>query len=150
LIEIVSKELNTQIILTGTQSEKPLCDELIIRKSPDKKIKNFAGNFNLQELTALIDKCSIFISNSTGPIHIAAALGKYTIGFYPKIPACSAERWGPYTRKRAIFKPEIECSNCTREQCEELDCMNSIKVTDIFAQIEKFHQIVLTNGVSND
>ncbi len=95
-----------------------------------------AGRFNLDELTALISKSVMFISNSTGPIHIAAALGKYTVGFYPKIVSCSKERWGPYTNKKLVYEPQIDCKNCTREQCEKLNCMDSIDMTKVYSDIK--------------
>ena len=138
LVEKISKELTENIILTGNDREKYLCENL--KLTP--RILNLAGKLNLSEMMALINKCSIFISNSTGPIHIAAALGKYTIGFYPRIPACSAQRWGPYTDKKVIFSPKIDCSDCTREQCERLDCMNSIEVNDIFYETEKIYKFI--------
>jgi heptosyltransferase III len=138
LVKKISRELTDNIILTGNDREKYLCENLKI--SPG--ILNLAGKLNLSEMIALIKKCSIFISNSTGPIHIAAALGKYAIGFYPKIPACSARRWGPYTDKKVIFSPRIDCSDCTREQCERLDCMNSIEVNDIFYETEKIYKFI--------
>lgn len=107
------------------------------------KTKNLVGLFSLAELKALINYSDIFIANSTGPLHIAAALGKYVIGFYPKIAQCSPARWGPYSVKSKVFTPSLQCSNCTREQCEQLDCMNTIPVSEIFAEIEKIYKFVL-------
>ena len=132
--ELVSKldDDNYQIILTGNKNETELCERI---KSSDK-VKNLAGKFNLDELTALISRSVIFISNSTGPIHIAAALGKYTVGFYPKIVSCSQERWGPYTNKKLVYEPQIDCKNCTREQCEKLNCMDSIDIIKVHSDIK--------------
>ncbi len=138
LVEKISRELTENIILTGSDREKYLCENLKIKPS----ILNLAGMLNLSDMIALIDKSAIFISNSTGPIHIAAALDKYTIGFYPRIAACSERRWGPYTNKKVIFSPKIECSDCSREQCIRLDCMNSIEVTDIFYETEKIYKFI--------
>lgn len=138
LVEKISRDLTENIILTGSDREKYLCENLKLRPG----ILNLAGKLDLSGMIALIKKCSIFISNSTGPIHIAAALGKYTIGFYPRIAACSAERWGPYTDKKVIFTPKIECSDCTREQCSRLDCMNSIEAADIFYETEKIYKFI--------
>ncbi len=146
LVKLLYEKLNATIIITGYESEKGICEELKLNEA----IKNFAGEFNLSELIALINKSSIFISNSTGPIHIAAALGKYIIGFYPKILSCSPQRWGPYTNKRSIFVPEINCSGCTREQCESLNCMNSINIDNVFSQIDKIYNDILLNGEFND
>jgi heptosyltransferase III len=145
MIEMTGKNLPVNIILTGSEKERDLCESLRINENT----KNFAGKFDLKELTALISRSFLFISNSTGPIHIAAALDKYTIGFYPKILACSPVRWGPYSEKAVIFQPEIECNDCTREQCARLDCMNTIKVIDIFAEIEKIYKFIVQNGDFN-
>ena len=133
-VELVKKldEDNYQIILTGNKNEAELCEKI----KSSSKAKNFAGKFNLDELTALISKSVMFISNSTGPIHIAAALEKFTVGFYPKIVSCSKERWAPYTNKKLVYEPNIDCKNCTREQCEKLNCMDSIDITKVYNDIK--------------
>jgi ADP-heptose:LPS heptosyltransferase len=145
LINLIDKEFSVPIVLTGSASERELCESLKISHN----VKNFAGRFNLDELTAIIDRSFLFIANSTGPLHIAAALGKYTIGFYPRISACAAKRWGPYSNKTIIFEPEIDCSDCTREQCARLDCMNTIQITKVFAEIEKIYKFIVKNGELN-
>lgn len=134
-IELAKKlsESGHQVLVTGNKNEIEICNKLMVNPN----VRNIAGLFNLEELTALISKSNIFISNSTGPLHIAAALGKYVVGFYPKILACSAERWGPYTSKKLVYVPEIDCKDCTREQCEKLNCMNSINIDKVFADIQK-------------
>ncbi len=142
LAELMSGSLNANIVVTGSKSEEELCGKLIVSGN----MKNLAGIFDLKEMIALISKADVFIANSTGPIHIAAALGKQTIGFYPKILACSQERWGPYSAKRLIFTPQIDCSNCSREQCEKKDCMNSIKAVDVYNEIEKIFTAIAKNG----
>jgi ADP-heptose:LPS heptosyltransferase len=128
LTKRLSEIENLQILITGNSSEEKLCRRFVLNNT----IKNFAGKFDLSKLITLTGFADLFISNSTGPIHIAAALNKNVIGFYPKILSCSAERWGPYTEKRIIFSPTIDCSNCSRDQCEKLDCMNSIDIGRVF------------------
>jgi ADP-heptose:LPS heptosyltransferase len=141
LMELLST-LECYIFVTGNKSEVALCQELVVKDN----IFNFAGEFELNELVALIDLSIIFISNSTGPLHIAAALNKYVVGFYPKILACSPKRWGPYTQKKIIVMPEIDCSNCDREQCEKLNCMDSININNVFANVQKIYKLHLNNG----
>ncbi len=136
VVRLIDKEIDSSIIITGSETETSICGELVT----SGKVINLAGKLSLSELIALIDRADIFISNSTGPIHIAAALGKFTLGFYPKILSCSPKRWGPYTRKKIIFTPEIDCSACTRHQCEKLNCMDSIDPAKIFKSIQEvFH-----------
>jgi len=119
---------NLTVVITGNKNESQLCKEFEISNS----VINLSGQLDISLLKALIKKSDLFISNSTGPIHIAAALGIYVIGFYPKILSCSQKRWGPYTKNKTIFSPTIDCSNCTREQCEKLNCMNSIDIGRVF------------------
>lgn len=134
--EIIKKlsDSDIYIILTGNKNEKKMCDELTI----NEKVKNFSGLLTLEELLALISKSLLLVANSTGPIHIAAALGKQTFGFYPKIKSCSAQRWGPYTDKRFIYEPELDCRDCNRKQCEKLNCMNFININNVIIDIKNF------------
>ncbi|MDH7604630.1 MAG: glycosyltransferase family 9 protein [Melioribacter sp.] len=129
LAKKISDELDVEILITGSSNEKELCQTLVV----SEKTKNFAGELNLSELIALIDKCKLLIANSTGPIHIAAALGKFVIGFYPDIVTCSEERWGPYTNKKVIFKPKISCINFQKE----INCMDTIDVEDVYEAVKK-------------
>ena len=145
LVEELSGENKFQILLTGNKQEMKMCEELKINSN----IKNFAGILSLSELIALIDKADIFIANSTGPLHIAAALGKYIVGFYPNLLVCSAKRWGPYTNKKIVFSPKKECSDCEREQCTKSECMNSIEVKDVVGEIDKICNFISDNGEDN-
>jgi heptosyltransferase III len=142
LISLITSNFDCQVVITGSSSETEKCQTLVVNHG----VINLAGAFNLAELVALIDLSVIFISNSTGPLHIAAALGKYVIGFYPKVKACSAERWGPYTDKGYIFTPEIECDNCTVEQCLKLNCMSSIDIIKVFEKIKKILKLLPDTG----
>jgi ADP-heptose:LPS heptosyltransferase len=138
LRELISSllELDIKIILTGSDKEKYLCDKLKLNQN----VLNFAGLLTLEELVALISKSLMLIANSTGPIHIAAALGKFTVGFYPKIRSCSVDRWGPYTQRRIIYEPELDCKDCTRQQCEKLNCMNYIDISRVANDIKMILQ----------
>lgn len=96
------KNLNYNIFLTGVKSDADLLDEIVLTAGDSLYIINY---LNLKELAALIKQSKLFISNSTGPIHIAAAVGTFVIGFYSPIKAESETRWGPYTDKKKTFTP---------------------------------------------
>jgi len=138
LTRMLSKLKNVTIVITGSKNESELCREFEVNEA----VINLSGQLDLSLLKALINKADIFISNSTGPMHIAAALGVYVIGFFPKILSCSQKRWGPYTEKKTIFLPTIDCSNCNREQCKKLDCMNSIDIGRVFDETKTVLKIL--------
>ncbi len=122
---------NVQVLITGSESEKELCQQLVVNSG----VNNFAGKFSLKELVALINKADVFVSNSTGPIHIAAALDKYSIGFYPHLTACLPKRWGPYSNKSKIYMPESDCEDCKKKQCTKEKCMNTINIEKVSSDI---------------
>jgi heptosyltransferase-2 len=138
LTRMLSKLKNVTIVITGSKNESELCTEFEVGET----VINLSGQLDLSLLKALIDKADIFVSNSTGPMHIAAALRVYVIGFFPKILSCSQKRWGPYTEKKTIFIPTIDCSNCTREQCEKINCMNSIDIGRVFDETKTVLKIL--------
>lgn len=138
LIDLIIRKTDVEIVLTGSKDEITKCEQLVAHK----KVKNFAGKFNLAELIEVIGLCSIFISNSTGPLHIASAMNKYVVGFYPKVAVCSARRWGPYSGNGVVFVPEIDCTDCTIQQCKKLDCMSSIDMMKVFEKIEKILKLL--------
>ena len=136
LTRLLAQGLRYNILITGSEKEKSICEKFIVNEN----VKNFAGLFSLDELISLIGKSDMLIANSTGPIHIAAAMNKFVAGFYPKIKECAVERWGPYTDKKLIFEPELDCKNCTREQCSRLNCMNSIDIKEVNHKIDDLLQ----------
>lgn len=145
LICSLEKENAGTVLVTGNKSEEALCADVC----KNTKAINLAGKFSLTELMGIIGKSDIFVSNSTGTLHIAAALGKPVVGFYPKIKVCSAKRWGPYTEKSTIFEPTIDCKNCTRKKCEKLQCMNTIDISIVAKKIKEICSEKLNFGVNN-
>lgn len=89
-----------KILLTGTDLERELINSI-----KDEMTIDISGKFGLRELAVLIDGCSLFLSNSTGPIHIAGALDKNVIGFYPNSKPINATRWGPPGNHSHILTP---------------------------------------------
>lgn len=133
LVKNISDKTDYVLIISGSQTEEELCNSYVV----SKKVINTAGMFNLEELIALISNANILIANSTGPIHIASALGRNVIGFYPKFAAVSPKRWGPYTSKAKIFQPTVCNGECSRDKCQKLNCMNSIEIDKVFSAVKE-------------
>ena len=126
----LSEEIDASVVVTGLASEAAACREVAGDGMP-----SLAGKLDLGDLVALIDRAEVLVANSTGPIHVAAGLGKFVVGFYSRSPACSPVRWGPYTDRKAVFTPTLDCTGCTRKQCKRLRCMESIEVGEAFGAV---------------
>jgi ADP-heptose:LPS heptosyltransferase len=128
----LTTELDAKVIVTGGRGEEGVVQNVL--KRMDSNAYALVGELSLKEFAALISSSSLFVSNSTGPIHIAAAVGTEVIGFYPPIKACSAVRWGPYTKKKKIFVPNVPvmCGRCSATKCSYYNCMDMISVAEVF------------------
>jgi len=96
-----------KIVFTGLSNERELIKNIIegIHHNFHDRIIDLSGKLDLRELMILIDNSDLFIANSTGPIHIAGALDKNVIGFYPNEDAMSSTRWKPLGNKTVVINP---------------------------------------------
>jgi ADP-heptose:LPS heptosyltransferase len=62
-------------------------------------------------LIELINMSALYISNPTGPLHLAGALNKKTISFFPKTVPTNLERWKPLGGNNFIFEEEKDNPN---------------------------------------
>lgn len=121
--------LQLNIILTGTKDDIPHVKGV---KSKLNKSNNLYSVFdlNLRELTGLLKEAKLFIGNSTGPIHIATAVGTFVIGLYSPVKAESPIRWGPYSERKKIFVPENDDKS--------KDIMDAISPEEVYSFIKEF------------
>jgi len=123
----INKEINVKIVITGVAGEFELCNKV---NSVCTEAFNLCGKLSLAETIALISKAKLFISNSTGVLHIAAALGIPVIGLYPNTPHISSKRWGPLTEKSTIISPPQNSSS------EYNDDMSQITVQTVLDAVK--------------
>jgi len=136
LITRLHRELNLPVLVTGTASERPLIDR--VTAGIESSVIRVDGKLPIKELAVLLKHARLLISNSTGPLHLAVAMGAEVIGLYCPIAACSPDRWGPYHRADSVLMPEVSyCTNCQKEGCRYLDCMELISEDQVFALAQK-------------
>jgi len=86
---------------------------------------NLIGKTNLDELIAFIGKLDIFVSNDTGPMHIAAATGRRMITIF--LGPASVWATAPYSDKAIVLEPDIDCHPCSYDNtCSHLNCHDFI------------------------
>ena len=89
-------------------------------------------------MAVLLSRASLFISNSTGPLHLAAALGTEVIGIYPGIIPLCPKRWGPYGRDDSVIIPVIPNDiKKNKKNYAKYKFMDLIKPEDIFKLVEE-------------
>jgi lipopolysaccharide heptosyltransferase II len=129
-------KIGYQVVITGGKTEELLVNYVV--HEAKNGVKPFISTLNLKEFAAFIQTAKLFVANSTGPLHIAAAVGTPVIGFYPPVRVMSPKRWGPLTDKKAIFIPDPErCPRCKGGECQGNDCMDQITVNQVMEAATK-------------
>ncbi len=126
---------DTHIFLTGTPAE----ETKLYYENPEllalPNVTNVMGKLTLSELIYFIDQADGLVACSTGPLHIAAALGKSAIGIYPNIRPMHPGRWKPVGKQAEVltfYKPD--CTDCSSRP-EHCVCVQHIRVADILDKL---------------
>jgi ADP-heptose:LPS heptosyltransferase len=126
LINLIVINQDVKIILTGIDSENEQCEYIA---GNCKNLLNLCGKLNLEQMIALISHSDLFISNSTGVLHIAAALDRNILGFYPNTLHIGPKRWRPYSNKAIIITPP------NSDNMQLKDDMSRIDVNEVYFEI---------------
>src|ERR1700689_3955920 len=89
---------------------------------------DLTGKTNLRQTVALLERAELVIANDTGPMHIAAALGRPLVSIYgPPRP----HRPGPFGRLDSVVHLDIPCSPCFGRHCSHISCMRKLDAESI-------------------
>ncbi len=118
------------ILLTGTQPE----NEILLRLSAEMKaigvdVRVVTG-LALNELAAVLAQATLVVAGSTGPGHLAAALGAPTIGLFPQLRVLSKERWG-FRGKRVLNLTASQAPKVSCPDCKTCNCMEQLSVVEV-------------------
>ncbi len=111
LIELLPEQ-EYKIFVSGTSNEGMILKDSGIFES--KKVTNLTGRMSLAQLMSFISRCDALVAASTGPLHLAAALGIKAIGIYPPIKPMHPGRWAPIGIKAVFLVNENECNDCRK------------------------------------
>jgi heptosyltransferase-1 len=112
------------VVLVGAPADRTVVDEVIgrMRRPP----VDLCGKTGLKDLIALFRRLRVVITNDSGPMHLAAALGTPVVAvFGPTDPA----RTGPYGPGHVVLQSGIPCSPCLRRRClnaVRMECLTAI------------------------
>jgi len=127
----LASRLPVQSVVVGSKADRDSAD-LIVSLSKGKAI-SLAGKTSLKELIAVMRKAKFVISNDSGPMHIAAALGIPVYGIFgPTDPL----RTGPYGKGHTIISSAIPCAPCFKKTCEDVKCLEGLSVDKVFEIIK--------------
>jgi heptosyltransferase-2 len=134
--EILAGRHNLKILIVSGPKDISLAN-MIAEKIGDKAL-NLSGKTSVSQLASILKRCVLFISNDSGPVHIASSLGVSVISIFGRNQAgLSPRRWGPLGRQDKYLHKDIGCLQCLAHNCKkEFACLKAISVEDVLCAAE--------------
>lgn len=108
----VARELGAQVAVFGAASERDVCET--VAKNVTVPVHNFAGETSLAEYIELAAACTAYLTNDSGPMHIASALGLPTVAIFGATNHVTTGPTGPLAK---VIRENVECSPCLKREC---------------------------------
>ena len=108
----VAGELGASVAIFGSKSERDLCES--VASSIIGPVKNLAGETTLAEFIELAAACRAYLTNDSGAMHIASALGVPTVAIFG---ATDDQTTGPTGSLAKVVREPVECSPCLKREC---------------------------------
>jgi heptosyltransferase-3 len=127
-------ENHYNIFISGTVKERESLQLLF--DGVAKKVTDITGKMNLSQFISFINHCEGLVANSTGPLHIAAALKKETFGIYPPMHPIHPGRWAPLGKNAQVFVVNKNCNDCENNPTK-CHCIKEVRATWIKDALDK-------------
>ncbi|MDP3790626.1 MAG: lipopolysaccharide heptosyltransferase II [Candidatus Omnitrophota bacterium] len=129
----LAEKYNAKIVIIAGSVDKKLGDrtaELMISGNV-----NLSGKTTVSDVVSVLKRSNLFISNDSGPVHIACAVGTPTISIFGRNDrGLSPQRWRPIGKKDIALHKDVGCKLCLAHNCKRgFACLEAISVDDVLA-----------------
>jgi heptosyltransferase II len=106
---------SASVALFGSETERLLCDAIAESiRARGAAVINLAGRTTLREFIDLAAACRLFLTNDSGAMHIASALGVRTVAVFGATDDIATGPTGPLAR---VVRQDVDCSPCLLREC---------------------------------
>jgi heptosyltransferase-2 len=132
--EALSAERGMPVVMVGARGERPIA--AAIQAAITSPSANLCGETDLETLVGVLARAALVVTNDSGPMHIAAALGTPTLAIFGSTdPEVTSPR-GPATR---LIREPVDCSPCLLRECPiDHRCMERITPESVLAAARGF------------
>jgi heptosyltransferase-2 len=124
------KDSGASILIFGSSRRQEKALNAAIAEGIGEDCLNLSGETSLLQLAALLRRCRLLVTNDTGTMHVAAAVGTRVVAIFgPTDPRTTS----PLGIGHVIIRREVPCSPCLKRVCpEDHRCMNLIEVEEVY------------------
>jgi heptosyltransferase-2 len=131
--KLVDADPRYVVLFFSDFSNKDVVGEICLGLSP--RVVNLAGQTSLRELMALLKICNAFLTNDSGPMHIADSLGTPLVALFGSTDPTVT---GPYHQRDHVIQKPVSCAPCLKRKCTlDFACMKKIGVEEVVESLRK-------------
>ena len=108
----MARKYQARILILGSHAERGIAEELCA--GVGAPTVNLAGETTLGQLMGILDECHLFITNDSGPMHVAAAFNVPMVAIFGPTDHTTTS---PFTAQWRIVREPVDCSPCLLRQC---------------------------------
>jgi heptosyltransferase-2 len=124
----LATERGATLALFGSRAEHGLCEQ-IAQQLHGYDVTNYAGQTTLEQFIELAARCELFLTNDSGAMHIASALGVPTVAIFGATDDLATGPTGPLSR---VVREKVECSPCLLRECPiDHRCMTRVSTARV-------------------
>jgi heptosyltransferase-2 len=131
----VSSRTGCQIVLVGGEGTEAFSEKVI--NDMRNRAVDLTGTLRIAELAELISRSRVFISNDSGPVHVAAAVKTPCVVIFGRNdPGLSPRRWGPVGEKVRVHHKPPACDICLAHECENgFECLQAVTPDEVTSSV---------------
>lgn len=129
--DALANKYGVKIVIIAGPEDKIFGDEVAQRMTV--KPLNLSAKTAVSDLISILKRSKLFISNDSGPVHIACAVGTPTISIFGRNDrGLSPMRWGPVGRHDVALHKDVGCEVCLAHNCKRgFKCLDAISVEEV-------------------
>ena len=132
----LADEWSAKIIIFGGPGETDMAADIEDRLKKNTCL-NLAGKTTIRELMALISRCNFFVTNDSGPMHIAAAFDVPIVAIFGSTDHTGTS---PYSGKAVVVRKDVDCAPCKLRECPtDHRCMTAVSVEDVMDAVRRLY-----------
>ena len=137
LVSMVASSGGSAVLLGHGKQETDMAEEIIslLREAFKEKTVDLVGKLKLDEMAAVIEACDLAVGGDTGPMHLALALNKPSVGLFgPTLPGQVG-----LNKINVKLLSDCRCVGCQNWDCDK-NCLSSIRPKEVFEALAKLHE----------
>lgn len=134
----LGQRYNLYVVTIGTFHDRDRTQR--VGKILGGRFYDLSGRLSLGMLAALLEQAALLVSNDSGPVHIAQAVGTPVVSIFGrKDPGLSPRRWRPLGRHSSFVWKDVGCTVCLAHRCQiNFLCLDAVSVEDVLEEVERF------------